>query len=561
MGQPDNDMETQGGNNPQTAQDTLKLLTSSLQDLQQNLIAQLNQEVTQLQSEKSRLSGDIEQLRSQYRQVQSQEQIEQQQQWAQQLAQVLATHLQEQLRQQFDPSGAGASQPPSTYDNANSLLLSLDATLSTTLKTLQQDISSYQSALSQQLGRMQTLEQQGEAILEALVSRIKVQLQQNIQPSTPTSPPRSPGHRSLPQSNDQQGSLPVVPSVQPSPEPPATSVPTPPIGPNNFKTGLLLILLSSLTLSFQNVVTRVILKEQLIFGGIKLGGFITPSPGNSLLILAMRMIIVAPLMAFIIAPWRYPNTYRDIRQLGNPDQRGRLFSVVGSGFFLFVSQFFIYIALGNIPTGVATTIFFIYPTVTILLAWAIFREKPTFLLILATISIYIGGFLTIPSLTTGAKGNYALGAATAIASGIAFAVYVILIKVSKLHPIPFSVVNFTTILFFSGLVLLVGAAVPGLAFKVAPTMWPSLWVGALVLTVTTLFGYLLNNFGVPMIGPALASVVGASGPALTVIMAFFIISEKLNYLQVLGVVLVTVWVLGISVENTKRLPPAQPARK
>ncbi|MCL1463852.1 EamA family transporter [Argonema galeatum] len=564
MGQPDNDMETQGGNNPQTAQDALNDLTEQLQSLQQNLIAQLNQEVTQLQSQKSSLSGEIEELRSQYRQVQSQEQIEQQQQWAQQLAQVLATHLQEQLRQQFDPSGTGADQPPS-YDNANRLLLSLDATLSTTLKTLQQDISSYQSALSQQLGRMQTLEQQGEAILEALVSRIKVQLQQNIQPSTPTSPPRSPGHRSLPQSNDQQGSQqipPVVPSVQPSPEPPATSVPTLPIGPNNFKTGLLLILLSSLTLSFQNVVTRVILKEQLIFGGIKLGGFITPSPGNSLLILAMRMIIVAPLMAFIIAPWRYPNTYRDIRQLGNPDQRGRLFSVVGSGFFLFLSQFFIYIALGNIPTGVATTIFFIYPTVTILLAWAIFRDKPTFLLILATISIYIGGFLTIPSLTTGAKGNYTLGAITAVTSGIAFAVYVILIKVSKLHPIPFSVVNFTTILFFSSLVLLVGSAVPGLAFTVKPTMWPELWVGALILTVTTLFGYLLNNFGVPMIGPALASVVGASGPALTVIMAFFIINEKLNHLQVLGVVLVTVWVLGISMENTKpKAPPAQPARK
>ncbi|WP_249065424.1 DMT family transporter [Argonema antarcticum] len=543
-------METQGGNNPQTAQDTLNLLTEGLQSLQQNLLAQLNQEVTQLQSQKSRLSGEIEELRSQYRQVQSQEQIEQQQQWAQQLAQVLATHLQEQLRQQFDPSGAGADQPPS-YDNANSLLLSLDATLSTTLKTLQQDISSYQSALSQQLGRMQTLEQQGEAILEALVSRIKVQLQQNIQPSTRSLPSR-PGQYLPEQPNDREPSQQIspVPSVPPTPQ------------QTNFKTGLLLILLSSLTLSFQNVVTRVILKEQSILGMIKLGGFITPSPGNSLLILAMRMIIVAPLMAFIIAPWRYPNTYRDIRQLGNPDQRGRLFSVVGSGFFLFLSQFFIYIALGNIPTGVATTIFFIYPTVTILLAWLIFRDKPTFLLILATISIYIGGFLTIPSLTTGAKGNYTLGAITAIASGIAFAVYVILIKVSKLHPIPFSVVNFTTILFFSGLVLLVGSAVPGLGFTVKPTMWPGLWVGALVLTVTTLFGYLLNNFGVPMIGPALASVVGASGPALTVIMAFFIINEKLVLLQVLGVVLVTVWVLGISVENTKpKAPPAQPARK
>lgn len=559
MGQLDNPMGTQGGSNPQTAEETLNVLTQQLQNLQQELLSQLKQEVRQLQTEKSRLSDDIGHLRSQYQQLKYQQQTDQHQELTQQLAQVLVTHLREQIGdRQFNSSRGGASEAGANYDeNLYGQLSSLQSALNTSLKSLQQDISSYQSALSQQLGRMQSMEQQGEAILEALVSRIKVQLQQNAKGSTLGPIVALP-------TNQLNSQHPVVPS-RPSPEPVPTPVPPPPTQPSKFKTGLLLILLSSLTLSFQNVVTRVILKEQSILGLIKLGGFITPSPGNSLLILAMRMVIVAPLMAFVIAPWRYPNTFRDIKQLGNPDQRGRLLSVVGSGFFLFVSQFFIYIALGNIPTGVATTIFFIYPTVTILLAWAIFREKPTFLLILATISIYIGGFLTIPSGNFAARAgtNIQLGAITAVLSGIAFAVYVILIKVSKLHPIPFSVVNFTTILFFSVVVLVIGGGtVPALAYKVAPAMWPSLWVGALVLTVTTLFGYLLNNFGVPMIGPALASVVGASGPALTVIMALLLINEKLNFLQVLGVVLVTVWVLGISVENSKpKVPPAQPARR
>ena len=185
------------------------------------------------------------------------------------------------------------------------------------------------------------------------------------------------------------------------------------------------------------------------------------------------------------------------------------------------------------------------------------------MLILATISIYIGGFLTIPSgnFATRAGTNIALGATTAVLSGIAFAFYVILIKASKLHPIPFSVVNFSTVLFFSVITLVVGNFIPGLRFNVAPEMWFPLCMSALVLSITTLFGYLLNNFGVPMIGPALASVVGASGPALTVLMAFFLINEKLVLLQVLGVVLVTVWVLGISVENMKKASLPQPAKK
>ncbi|MBD2186278.1 DMT family transporter [Aerosakkonema funiforme] len=534
MGQLDNQTEAQGGKNPQAAQDALNDLTEQLQNLKESLISQLYQEVNELQSQKNSLSTDIKNLQSQYRDLQSQQQV-------QQLAEVLASHLQEQLRQQIISSGTGSGQLPSSYnDNAYRLLSSLDSTLSTTLKTLQQDISSYQSALSQQLGRMHSLEQQGEAILEALVSRIKFQLQQNTQPKA-IGPMEQPSAR---------------PAVQPATAP--TAAPT---QPSNFVTGVTLILISSLMFSLQNVIVRVILRKQTIFGLSELGGFISASPGNSLLILAMRMLFVAPIMAFIVAPWRYSNTWRDIKQLGNREQRGRLLSVIGSGFFLFLSQFFIYIALGNIPAGVATTIFFIYPTVTILLAWLIFKDKPTFLLILATVSIYIGGFLTIPNLTAGAKGNYTLGAITAIVSGIAFAIYVILIKVSKMHPIPFSVVNFTTILFLSAFVLPFGSFVPTLAYKVDPKMWPTLWIAALVLTVTSLVGYLLNNIGVPMIGPALASVVGASGPALTVVLALLIINEKLTLLQVLGVVLVTVWVLGISVENTKPKPPAQPARR
>lgn len=553
MGQMDNQRSTQGGSNPPTAEETLKVLTQQLQNLQQDLLLQLKQEVRQLQTEKSRLYDDIDYLRSQYQQVKSQQQTDQQQQLTQQLAEVLVSRLREQIWDRINTSQGNAYQPANNYnENLYGQLSSLESTLNTSLKSLQQDISSYQSALSQQLGRMQSLEQQGEAILEALVSRIKVQLQQNARNSTSGS---ENAITLLPPTNQLNAVQPVAPN-RPSPEPPATP-PTPPRQASAFTTGVILILISSLMFSLQNVVVRVILKEQPIFGIFKLGGFITPSPGNSLLILAMRMLFVVPLMAFIVAPWRYPNTWRDIKQLANPEQRGRLFSVVGSGFFLFLSQFFIYIALGNIPTGVATTIFFIYPTVTILLAWALFNEKPTFLLVLATISIYIGGYLTIP--TTGfvsrTSGNVGLGVATAAISGIAFAIYVILIKVSKWHPIPFSVVNFSTILVLSVTVM------PFVPHKVSPANWSALWIGALVLTVTTLIGYLLNNIGVPMIGPALASVIGASGPALTGIIALVVIQEKLNILQILGVVLVTVWVLGISVENTKKAPPTQPAKK
>ena len=549
MAQRENQTQIQGDGNPQTAEETLKQLAEQLQNI-----------VNQLQSENTRLSGEIEQLRSQCDQLQSQQHTEQQREiWNQQLAEQLAKHREELRQQQLNLIAASASHSNGDQNqNAFQLLSSFYADVSASLEAIQHEVGNRQSDISQQIDRMQSLQQQGEAILEALVTRMRVELQQTYPHSESNAPRVSPRRRSTRADRSTQ-SLTDQPQPQPilKPTPTVPEAPTPiPTQPSNFKLGVLLILFSSLMFSLQNIVVRVILKEQSLFGVFKLGGFITPSPGNSLLILLMRMLIVAPVMAFVIAPLFYQHTWRDIKHLGKKNQLGRLLCVVGSGFFLFLSQFFIYIALGNVPTGVATTIFFVYPTITILLAWLIFREKPTFLLVLATISIYIGGFLTIPSFTAGAKGNVTLGATTAIASGVAFAIYVILIKVSRLHPIPFSVVSFTTILFLSALVL------QFVGYQVVPSRWPTLWMATLVLATTTLVGYILNNIAVPMICPALASVVSASGPALTAMLALVIIQEKLQLYQVLGVVLVTLWVIGISAQNLKpKAPPAQPAAK
>ena len=91
-------------------------------------------------------------------------------------------------------------------------------------------------------------------------------------------------------------------------------------------------------------------------------------------------------------------------------------------------------------------------------------------------------------------------------------------------------------------------------FEIDPSHTMDLVYGTLILATTTLIGYLLQNFGVPLVGPSLASVIGASGPAVTALMAFFLIGEKLDLQQGLGVFLVTLWVLGISVENMKKAP-------
>lgn len=314
-----------------------------------------------------------------------------------------------------------------------------------------------------------------------------------------------------------------------------------------FMKGVIFILISAFIMSLQNIITRVILSKQTILGIWETGSFISPSLGNSILILVVRMLIALPVLAFLVSPRIYKNTWVDIKNLLLPDNKNRLIVSLSSGVLLFVSSFSIYLALGSIPTGVATTIFFIYPTVTIIILWIFFKEKPAVSLVFAMITIYLGGFLTIPEASFTSKGGDVLfGALAAAISGATFAGYVIMVRLSKMHPAPFSIVNFTIIL------ILGSAILPFFEFEIPDSTFLELIIGCVLLATTTLFGYLLNNFGVPLIGPALTSVIGASGPALTAILALTLINEKLNLHQVIGVFLVTIWVIGISIENMKK---------
>ncbi len=603
MGQLDNQPENSTSSNTKEIETLLSSMTQELRDIQQNIVVQLARDMARLQAEQSRLTADIQKLQNQQQQIQSRQMQggagrNTQQQWTKQLAQVMASQLQQELSERLkemvappppsqslttlDPnSGMSSPQTGNLNENTYRLLASLDTTLNTTFKNLQQELSSYQSSLSQQLGRMHSLQQQGEVILETLVDRLIEQLQEeagNVQTTAeivsnrrqglPVGVPPNRGDR--PEGTRTQSDRAAAENAaraETRTAPPATPVPSPSAESNVFLTGLILALLSSITISFQNIITRAILSAQSLFG-LWEGQVLAPGAGNSLLILGMRMLFVVPLMGFILAPILYPNTWRDIKQLANPEKRGSLWIVVGSGLFLFMSQFFIYIALGNIPTGVAITLFFIFPPVTAVLAWIMFGARPSFIFVLATITIYLGCFLTVSGRLTGGApdGNLGLGIGTAIASGLTFAGYVILTQLSarklKLHPAPFSVINFSVILILAIPFVIFGSGEGNFfTWSVVEENWTGLWIGSIALAATTLIGYALNNFAIPMIGAPLASVVAATGPGLTSLMALLFIGEGLGLNEWLGVLIVTLWVLGISVDNmTKQKKPAPVAQ-
>ncbi|MEG3940394.1 DMT family transporter [Microcoleus sp. S36b_A3] len=564
----------------QSAEEVLHSVIQELDALHQNVKGQLNQDITRLESEKNHLIDDIEDLREQYRKLQSQQMeslsgryIQQQQLWLKQLAQVLAHNLQDLLVQRFSELSANSGHslsspipsgefpipmPPSNYDErASELLAALDQRIDRSFQMLEQDLSSYESELSMRLNNMQTLERQGEELLQNLVNRIREELEQEEE-------------EYLDNPFDARDSYPEVsansvrpPAIAPAPvDAPRDSVPQPSSGSaaiaqagSQVQAGLILALSSAVVLSLFNVCLRILIKSRnprMIFGLFEVPGVVTPGFGNSLLILLMRLIVVMALMP-ILATFLYPSVWKDIRRLFQSGDRALWSKVLGSAFFLFLSQVLIYLAIGNIPAGIAITIFFIYPIVTVLGSWILFGARPSTISFLAICGITAGLILAgWPSFAAPAPGggNVGVGVAAALGAGITFAGYVLLTQMAagKLHPIPFSLVNFATIFVFSALSLWVPLS-ENLAPQIDPNVWPGLIFGGVVLGVLTLFSYLLNNFAIRFAGAALASVIGTLGPAMTALFGFVIINEKLQPLAIIGMAVVTLSVAAMSVER------------
>ncbi len=626
------------GENARTVESILQTVTQDLKHLHQGLITQLSQEVTQLQAEKARLTAEVGKLQTTQQALQmrqqeslSQQQIAQQQLWAKQLALVLANHLQnvmvQQVNQLANPSQVGSGRMAvsgderSASDNAHRLLASLDATFSATFNTLQQELTSYESALSQQLSRMHSLEQQGEAVLEMLVNRIRDQLLLDAgQRSPQLSLPQENGTlaqsaygvagyesgtvrssaiapaQALPQGYPpelpvaQSTSTRTAPAQRIGQSPPAYSPTQPPrpstaISPtplafpgsslpqqapakkelSSFWTGLCLVLLSTVALSIHNVVVRIIgngrvdpdpaigfqLAPARVLDSFDVGGFLQLNLGNSLLILWLRMLVVLPLMVFV-SMVLYPPVWRDLKRFFSLQDRKPIWIVVGSGVFLFLSQVMIYIAIGQIGAGPAVTILFMYPIFTVPLAWFLFGDRPTPLRWAVMGTILTGIILTaLPKIYESGKGFSPEGILIAVGSGVAFALYLILMQLGfkKLHPVPVSLIQFFTIFVLSAVILILLG--PNLGVIVEPDKRTGFILSGVVLGCLTLVGYLSNNFGVRYMGAGLASIVASIGPVMTAVLAWILIQNKLQGVQWFGIFLVTAGVGALSFERMK----------
>ncbi|MGI8935828.1 MAG: DMT family transporter [Phormidesmis sp.] len=317
----------------------------------------------------------------------------------------------------------------------------------------------------------------------------------------------------------------------------------------NTLLGIGLVLLSAVGLATQNIISKVFFIPVLLFDRFPSGGWLTPQFSNIVLLLALRMALMTILLASL-APRLYPATFLELRQL--PHQRKLLSCIVGSGLCLFVGLTSLYFALSQVAAGTAIATFFIYPAVTVLLAWRFLHRRPHPYQLALTTVIFAGILLTTLAPAATPDADPLLGTIGALAAGLSFGLYGIFAEVSlqpqstrkAIHPVPFSLVTFAVV------AVSAIATLPLMkAIDISSSSWPPILITTVLSAVVTVIAYVLNNTGIRYIGASLTALISASTPALTTLFAWAALQEALRSTQRVGISLVTLSVAVLSLRR------------
>jgi len=526
----------------QETQNHLKEINQQLESLKNSVLLQLSQEIEQLQKQKNLLVAEVQELAN-YRQ----QQLQQQQNLAQEIAPAIAQELQKIILQQLAQQGLNNDQSSlnalNNYNlNVEHLITSLDFTLRNIFQSLQQDLNSYQSLMSQQLSQMYSLEQQGEHILDALLLRIKEELQkENLLPAVINT------SSSMMNQSVQTLSQPTNKEKEIKPKNLFLNLLNFLSLNNNYnvRLGFILMICSAFAFYFQNIVITVIFNQSSLFNFFEIGGYLDINLGNTFLIFTLRIVSFLPIL-FLITKILSPNILQDLKiAISN---KNLLLWISLSSFFLFISTISIYISLSLLPAGISITIFFIFQLITSILSGLLLRKKPSLIEILGILLSSLGLGLIFFDQSSNLSN---LGTILALFSGLTFAIHLMIIQIwtKKIDPVPFSLINFTLMLIFSLISLIISFSQPSWKIAVESNLWNNIIISSIFLGILTLLGYLANNLGLKLIGSNRASSLTSIGPILTTLLGWLFIGQSLMILQILAVLLVTMGIIILNLQS------------
>lgn len=558
---------------PSRSEQILNLVSQDLQRLQEDVISQLTEDVDWLRSEKLTLRQEVEQLRREREALLTANQLAQQQQWAQEFAKILARYLQQQLQQYLEnalknhqplPSPA-SNQPGSSLTSPASIAEWIEnSVLSQRLQAIEEAIDRYQDSICEQLEILDANGIEGNTRLENLIQRLRLDRldldrQDSSDPSfsgaspiaSPlrSSPPLSPSLQNLPPIAAPT-SLPVSPS-RPAPREHLPAVPQPiPVARWN-RQGIALGLLSMLMLSLQYVLAQALFQfpGETNFNGQGLD--LEPTWGNTALLVGLRMMVLFPLI-MVFNRWLQPglgDSFANFLDRSRPQtsvpQSTLWWNLGVSGVVLFLSQWFLYRAVGATSASLGVSLFFVYPAIVPLLAWFFNRDRPSSFRLQCMAALGVGGSLILSQPSLEGLHNSSVLTWGAL-SAVLFALYLLISDRCHRHlnPTIVSLIQYAIVILLSLPALLTLPQSPLVHLT-------SLGLGGVLLGGTAALSYILNVFAVQIMGSLPLMILNGLTPLITSLLGVAMLQTPIAVAHALGLLLVTIGALALHLERLR----------
>lgn len=187
----------------------------------------------------------------------------------------------------------------------------------------------------------------------------------------------------------------------------------------------------------------------------------------------------------------------------------------------------LYLSYNFISTGLATTLHFIYPIVTVVASAVIYHERMPRIMLSAVVLVTVGIFMFSDIDARSDK----VGIILALLSGLFYSFYVIYIDRSGLDRLDYMVMTFYVMLIMSAATLIFGLVTDSLSFDFSPLSWS---VSVVISLMVTLGAMPLFQAGIRYEGASAAGILSTVEPVTSVALGALFLGERVEAGQLMG---------------------------
>ncbi len=198
-----------------------------------------------------------------------------------------------------------------------------------------------------------------------------------------------------------------------------------------------------------------------------------------------------------------------------------------------------------IPSGIATTIHFMYPIAVSFIMVLFFKEKRSLILLIAAFISVVG---VIFMCWTGGENIKLLGVIIVSLTVLTYSIYIVGINQTSAGRLPAEILTFYILLFGTIIFLVFALLTTGVAKIPSLTAFGRLSLLAFLCTVVSDFTLVL---AIKLVGSTTTSILGSMEPLVAVSIGIIYFSEPFSINSLIGIILIIISVVMVVTQKSK----------